>query len=216
MVPEPNRVEPPRDVYVNLARRSDQLWQRGRMLGREVKVFVINQYNLLKRHDKELFPLALIAASICMLFASNVLLLITSFAAGALFRVAKGEAWKEGIVHVAKEAWQGSNLGKIACVAFLILVVAPMKWGVAAFGLGIYVVHVLQQRQPDTVQQLPPPQPEIQQPVQPALLQPAPLVVQQPVQGAALIPQQQQVPQIPPQMMAAFMQFLQQFQAANP
>lgn len=175
MVTAVQHIEPPRDIYVNFARRSDQFLQRGRLLCRDVQVFVANQYNLLKRHDKELFPIALVAASVCMLFASNILLLVGSFAAGALFRVAKGEAWKEGMVNLAKEAWQGSHLGKIAVAAFLILFAAPMKWNIAAFGLGIYVVHVLQQQQPAT----PTPsqaQPPAAPPAQAAAPQPVPRV----------------------------------------
>lgn len=226
MVTQVNRVEQPRDFYVNLARKSDEILQRGLILGREVKIFVTNQYNILKRHDKELFPLALLAGSVGMLFASNVLLLVGSFAAGALFRVANGEAWKEGIITIAKEAWQGSNLGKIACVAFLVLFAAPLKWGLAAFGLGIYVVHVLQQQQPPTAAIPPVEQPEVppqlvqleQQLGQQPALQPAmPLVQQQPrlLQQPGL----QQLQGLPPEIMGqigALMQALQRNQALNP
>ncbi|MCE5316780.1 MAG: hypothetical protein LLG04_05385 [Parachlamydia sp.] len=146
MATEIIRAEPPRDIYANAAKESDKLMQYGRLYCKNIKVFVSNQYNLLKRHDKAFFPVALVAASVGMLFAGNILMMIASFASGALYRVAKGETWKEGIVLVVKEAWQGSNLGKIGLAAFLILFAAPMKWNLAAFGLGIYVVNLLEKQ----------------------------------------------------------------------
>lgn len=142
-VPQPAVAKPPKDVYANLAKESGKLVHHGRMFYREVKIFLSNQYDLIRKHDTELFPVVLVASAVSLLFVNNLLATVASFALGSLFAIAKGDKWANSIIIPVLDTWAGSNIGKIGIIAVLILIVAPLKWDFAAFGLGIYAVQLL-------------------------------------------------------------------------
>lgn len=140
---QPAAAKPPKDVYAGLAKESNKLFNHGRLLFRDVTIFLSKQYDLIKKHDKELFPVVLIAAAVTLLFANNLLATALSFSCGALFAIAKGDRWASTIINPILNTWGGSNIGKIALIAIFILIAAPLKWNLAAFGLAIYMVGLL-------------------------------------------------------------------------
>ncbi len=123
--------EPKPNVYENMGKGADKLFQKGRLGFRKVQ-------ELIKTHDATLYPIALVAIAVTLLFV-NFLSSIFCFAAGAFYFNVRGDQWKEGIIQPVTELWEGSTVGKIAVFAFFIFVIAPYKWHVAAFGFGIHI-----------------------------------------------------------------------------
>lgn len=130
-------------IYENLAKAASSITSKAKLGFHDVKVMLSKQHELLKKYDAELYPMACIAAAITLL-CTGPFMALACFTLGALFSVSKGDKWKEGLITPIKDVWKASTMGKIALAALFIFGVAPLKWNIAAFALGILAVQDLQ------------------------------------------------------------------------
>ena len=97
---------------------------RGALGIHNFKVLLSNHYQMIKKYDKELFPIVLAVSAVALL-CINALLTLFFFSAGTLYAVWKGDKWKEYLVKPLETCWNDSNLAKVALIAAAVLFAAP-------------------------------------------------------------------------------------------
>jgi hypothetical protein len=127
-----------KDVYAQLGDGAQNVIRLGMLGYNKVKLFLSNQYGLIQKQDAKLYPIAVTAAAIILLVA-NFFSTLVFFTAGALYAIAKGDKWKEGLYQPLKIIWESSTIGKMGLVAGALFLAAPFKWSLAAFAFGIHV-----------------------------------------------------------------------------
>lgn len=133
------------NFYDTFMEESGSFLREGRLGVHNIKEMMLEHYQMIKRYDSKLFPIALAVSAAAML-CINALMTALFFAAGTVFAVWKGDQWKETLVKPLKAWWNDSDIAKVGLIAVLILFAAPLKWNLAAFGLGICTVQMIKKK----------------------------------------------------------------------